>query len=375
MTTALEPEDHETMSLEEMARQIETLQIRNEDLLERSRQDNSDGVQLFSESMDDLRIAVEDIGWSPLGGQAENRHEIPLIHLKRLSELCRAMVTVNPLVKNGILIRTAWIWGDGVKISVKGSIGAGRKRSSNTELPPSLNRIIGTTLAQMELERSAAADGNLFFLVDPIKKQVIRLPFWQITGAVTENGDTENILYIKRTWDDSETDLDTGLTEGAQTEMWYPTDTLEGQPKTGQIMHTPIESSGKRIIYVPYNRMTGWRWGIPDVFPCIFWSKAYKEFLENCTTLTRAYARFAWKVTSTSGKGTGRVASQLAAAPTRDPATGKPQAVGASAVLGAQYVGGLQGRVASCCHGGSRSWCPPAHDDDRHRRRTCGFCR
>lgn len=334
MTTPLEQEDISEVNLDAMQRQIDMLEIRNEELLEQTKQDDQ-GTWL-SESISDLRIAIEDIGWAPLGGAAEGTHEIPLTHLKRLSELCRAMTTVNPLVKNGVLIRTAWIWGDGVKITVNGSTGAGRKRSEkNNGLPASLNRIIGTTMSQMELERSAAADGTLFFLVDPRKKTVIRLPFWQITGAVTENGDTENILYIKRTWDDSETDLDTGLTEGAQSDLWFPTDTLEGPPKTGQIMNVKVDEAGRRIVYIPYNRMTGWRWGIPDVFPCIFWSKAYKEFLENCATLTKAYARFAWKVTSQSGRGTARTASQLATAPQRDPATGKPQSVGASAVLGA----------------------------------------
>lgn len=334
MTTPLEQEDLTKLNEADLIRRVELLEIRNEDLLDQAKQ--QDQGTWLSESISDLRIAIEDIGWAPLGGQNEGNHEIPLTHLKRLSELCRAMATVNPLVKNGILIRTAWIWGDGVKITVTGSTNAGRKRGdNNNDLPKSLKRIIGTTMAQMELERSAAADGNLFFLVDPRKKMVTRLPFWQISGSVTEHGDSENILYIKRTWDDSETDLDSGLTEGTTSEMWFPTDTLEGQPKTGQIMNVPVDTDGRRIVYVPYNRFTGWRWGVPDVFPCIFWSKAYKEFLENCAVLTKAYARFAWKVTSASGKGTARTATQLAAAPQRDPVTGQPAAVGASAVLGA----------------------------------------
>lgn len=308
-------------SVAQLQAQIESLEIRNEDLL-------AD----LKESMAEVQIAIDDIGWAPLGGANEGIHEIPLIKLKRLSELCRALTTVNPLVKNGVGIRTSWIWGDGVKISVSSST-RGRPRSSDTELPPSLRRVFGTTQAQLELERSLAADGQLFFLCDPRTRTVQRLPFWQITGAVTQNGDSETVLYYKRTWDDSEVDLDTGVTEGAMTEMWYPSSELEGSPAE-KVLGTPVDSR-RRIVHIPVNRMTGWRWGVPDVFPCIFWSKAYKEFLENCATLTKAYARFAWKVTSQSGRGTGRVASQLAAAPQRDPVSGKPLQVGASAVLGA----------------------------------------
>lgn len=308
-------------NISELRAQIETLELRNEDLLHD-----------LKESMTEVQLAIDDIGWQPLGGQAEGIHEIPLIKMKRLSELCRALVTVNPLVKNGVGVRTSWIWGDGVKIKVTSST-LGRKRTNNTELPKSLNRVFGTTQAQMELERSLAADGQLFFLVDRRTRNVQRLPFWQITGAVTQNGDSETVLYFKRTWDDSEIDLDTGVTEGAMTERWYPSSQLEGTPSE-TVMQVPVDAR-RVIVHVPVNRMTGWRWGVPDVFPAIFWSKAYKEFLENCATLTKAYARFAWKVTSASGKGTGRVASQLAQAPARDPLTGKPQQVGASAVLGA----------------------------------------
>src|SRR5690606_8947198 len=139
-------------SVADLKAQIESLELRNEDLL-------SD----LKESMAEVQLAIDDIGWAPLGGQAEGIHEIPLIKLKRLSELCRALTTVNPLVKNGVGIRTSWIWGDGVKINISSST-RGRPRSSDTDLPPSLRRVFGTTQAQLELERSLAADGQLFFL-------------------------------------------------------------------------------------------------------------------------------------------------------------------------------------------------------------------
>lgn len=307
--------------LADLRRSIEDLELKNEDLLLR-----------VQESMADVSIAIDDQGWSPLGGMNEGNHEIPLSKVKKTAELCRALVTVNPLVKQGVNVRTSFIWGDGVKISVDGS-SRGRKRSTNKTLPPSLERVFGSTLAQAELERSAASDGNWFFLCDTRTKTVTRLPFWQISGAVTQNGDSENILYIRRTWDDTETDLDTGTNSGDLTDKWYPTSNHTG-PVAGKIMNVEVESSC-RIVHVPFNRIVGWRWGIPDTFTAIFWSKAYKEFLENCATLTKAYARFAWKVTSASGKGTARVASQLASEPGRDPITGQSRAVGASVALGA----------------------------------------
>lgn len=316
------PTSQSEPTLAELKQSIETLEIRNEDLIEEMR-----------ESMADVQIAIDDMGWQPLGGAAEGQHELGLLKLKRLSELCRTVITVNPLVKNGINIRTSWIWGEGIQIKVNSSTKGRPRGNDNKGLPASLEKVFGTTQAQMELERSIAADGQLFFLCDPRTQTAVRLPFWQISGAVTENGDSENILYFKRTWDDSEVDLDTGATEGRMTERWIPSSSFSGVP-ADSVLNVPVDTR-RRIVHVPVNRMTGWRWGVPDVMPAVFWSKSYKEFLENCATLTKAYARFAWKVTSASGRGTARVASQLAQAPARDPQTGKPQQVGASVALGA----------------------------------------
>src|SRR5690554_7679352 len=62
-----------------------------------------------------FRSAVDDIGWKPLG-PLQSEEEMPLDTLKRAAETCRALVTINPLVKRGIAVRTSYIWGKGVKI-------------------------------------------------------------------------------------------------------------------------------------------------------------------------------------------------------------------------------------------------------------------
>jgi hypothetical protein len=121
-------------------------------------------------------------------------------------------------------------------------------------------------------------------------------------------------------------------------DVWYPTpaalQTMGRGRGTGRIGGDEVDNS-KVLVHVPFNRLVGWRWGIPDVLPAVWWTKAYKEYLENCSTLTKAYARFAWKVTSDKSRSVRRTASAMAQAPRVDPATGAPLNVGASAVLGA----------------------------------------
>lgn len=287
----------------------------------------------LTESMAQLVLAVDDIGWKPLG-PLQSEEEMPLDTLKRAAETCRALVTINPLVKRGIAVRTSYIWGKGVKIG----------EPNAAWRTPSVNRTFGTTLAQLELERTAASDGNLIFLVDAARRTVQRIPFYQMSGVVTAVDDTETALYYKRTYTRrvaNLSDYNTSAPAEEQVEVWYPSDELDTAP-VSRIGQVEVDRT-KRIVHVAFNRQVGWTWGVPDVFAVVFWSKAYKEFLENCATLAKAYARFAWKVTSSTKKGQQRVSSKLATAPSHDPATGRVADVGAAVSLGAnQDVQALQ---------------------------------
>lgn len=304
--------DMSQMSDDQVREVIAELEHRNEEL---------------AESMTQLRLAVDDIGWKPLGVH-QSTEELPLDTIKKAAETCRALATINPLVKRGIAVRTSYIWGGGVQL------GQRSERWYNR----SVRRTIGDTVAQLELERSAASDGNLIFLVDTVQRTVQRVPFHQMSGTVTAPDDNETVLYYKRTYTEFSTDLSNVNVDGTLPtqevrHVWYPSEELEARP-VDSIANVPVDRT-KRIVHVAFNRQVGWTWGVPDVFAVVFWSKAYKEFLENCATLQKAYARFAWKVTSSTKKGTSRVATKMAEPPQRDPVTGNYNNVGASVALGA----------------------------------------
>lgn len=361
------PKPIEQMSLTEIQTFVSNLEAHNEELL-----------GLVTEEMREAgefgraQLALEDIGWKPLMGMAESANSFTLDALHHASDLCRAVATVNPLVGRGLRVRAGYIWGSGVSVVPKEFIqGPGRPRTVNVEpeLPDGIDEVLTRTLAQLELERSSATDGNLFFLVDRRTKDVQRIPFEEITEGVSQRGNKERLLYIRRTWNDWDLESDFGGSielnpitspkaaargrswiraerEGdsggaakfAFRDCWYPTPAgLKAMGRnrgTSQIAGDPVDSS-KVLVHVPFNRLTGWRWGVPDVLPAVWWTKAYKEYLENCATLTKAYARFAWKVTSDKSRSVRRTAAAVAAAPRSDPATGAPLNVGASAVLGA----------------------------------------
>ena len=360
------------MSMTEVKALVSTLETRNEELVGLVGDEVSEAGEFGR-----AQLAMEDIGWRPLAGFCEG-NSFTLDALHKASELCRAVATINPLVERGLKVRTGYIWGSGVSVVAKEFIqGPGRPRTVNTDpvMPDGITDVLTGTLAQMEIEMSAACDGNLFFLVDRKEKIVQRVPFEEISAGVSQRGNKEKLLYIRRTWNDWDMDFASMGDIDAQPftrpraerrsnrawlgpdgepralsyedqqfnmrSVWYPTFTLNAASRRngalgnrGRIWNEPTDHS-KVMVHIPFNRMTEWRWGVPDVLPAVWWTKAYKEYLENCATLTKAYARFAWKVTNEKSKGVRRTASQLAQAPRMDPATGQPLAVGASAVLGA----------------------------------------
>src|SRR5690554_7523711 len=63
-----------------------------------------------------FRSAVDDIGWKPLG-PLQSEEEMPLDTLKRAAETCRALVTINPLVKRGIDRKSTRLNSSHVRIS------------------------------------------------------------------------------------------------------------------------------------------------------------------------------------------------------------------------------------------------------------------
>ena len=359
------------MSITQVKALVSTLETRNEELINLVGEEISEAGEFGR-----AQLAIEDIGWRPLAGYSDT-NTFTLDALHRVSELCRAVATVNPLVERGLKVRTGYIWGSGVSVVPQEFIqGPGRPRTVNTDpsLPEGLTDVLTGTMAQMEIEMTAACDGNLFFLVDKKNKSVQRVPFDEVTGGVSQRGNKEKLLYIRRTWNDWDLEYATGEDvdatpftnpqRGRQSgrswvgpngdnqisgdeaqysikSVWYPTFTASASNRRtismaqrDRIWNEPTDHS-LVMVHIPFNRMTGWRWGVPDVLPAVWWTKAYKEYLENCAVLTKAYARFAWKVTNEKSRGVRRTAASLAQTPRTDPATGQPLAVGASAVLGA----------------------------------------
>lgn len=283
-------------------------------------------VERFEESLTQAALHIDNMGWDPLGGASRSETGLDLNHVKQVSEVAQALVTVNPLAKRGIGVRTSYVWGSGVHLKVA------RKNRS-------VHRTVGTTEAQFELERTIACDGNLFLEVTKDKK-VRRIPLTQIAGAAEHPDEPGVITHIRRKYRKYSTrGLDTGNgvgpTQYVDEDEWIPTVendiNVDSIPVSGKVVKVNKSST---IKHVTINRLVGWWWGVPDLYAILPWSKAYKEYLEDCNTLNKAYAQFAWEFRADTKKGADRAAAQIATAPAVDPVTGQSSNVGGTLVHG-----------------------------------------
>src|SRR5690625_5042692 len=140
-------------------------------------------VENFEESLAQAALHVDNMGWDPLGGASRSETGLDLEHIKEVSSVAQALVTVNPLAKRGIGVRTSYVWGSGVHLKYA--------RDNRT-----VHRTIGTTEAHFEMERTIACDGNLFLEVEG-HRSVRRIPVSAFAGAAehTEvSGDRTTIL-------------------------------------------------------------------------------------------------------------------------------------------------------------------------------------
>jgi hypothetical protein len=259
--------------------------------------------------------------------------ELPLATIKEKTQVTRALAVINPLIKRGLAVRTAYIWGNGIILD-------GLKEKHPEFFKSAVNqKYLLSDKAWQEMEQCLGTDGNFFLMVTRPGAQskhgaVARVPMRQITGTISNPENSEEIWFYRREWKTTVTKADSELEVTKDNIAYYPAidyDEANGKPrrfKNKEVIYT------SRIAVENANKQTGWKWGVPDLLSVIFWAKAHKEFLENQATLVKAYSRFAWKVATPTAANARAAATKVGTAPTIDPMTGQPQSVGATAVTG-----------------------------------------
>lgn len=302
-------------------------------------------VEHLQESLADLERRMYEPGWQQMTALAEQ--EFSREGLKRLTAVCRVMGIKNVLIKRGLALRTAYVWGQGVEISARSGGKRGKGRTSQDVnavvqvfLADDGNRktLTGSQAAE-ENERSLGTDGNLFFacFTNPRtgRVQVRSLPYDEITDIITNPQDASEVWYYKRQWTEQSTDQITGGITSVTRTAYYPALGYRPvlKPKRVKDSYGAAEVLWDAPTYhVKVGALKSWKFGIPDAYAAVDWANAYREFLTDWARLVKALSRFAWRLTSKGSK-QAAAKTRMATGPATDRYSGEPQHAGAAAFL------------------------------------------
>jgi hypothetical protein len=274
-----------------------------------------DSTALLTEAYADLeQLYRDDIGWQRIGVEGtkfspEGR--------KRIAALADLSATGNALIKRGVNLRIAYIWGQGVDVTIRDDGSTGQDVNAVWRAfwdDKSNRRAFTSSEAQARYERKLATGGEQFWALptDRLTGRVWirRIPAAEIVDRICDPEDEGTVWLYKRVWSAITVDKKTGVRGSEQRTTYYPE--LGYYPAT-----RPTTYLGDEIRWdAPMRPVTvncpdqDWR-GIGDVLAALPWAKMDKEFLEDLAVYMRAMTRILGQITAKKGPTRQRAVEQV----------------------------------------------------------------
>lgn len=301
--------------------------------------------QPLRESVAELEQRLLEPGWRRFTVEIEQ--EFTSEGRRQMRSACRLMTVVNPLLKRGVGLRSAYVHGGGVQRTARAN-GKGGDKEQDVQAVVSAfltdegnARAFTGPAARDRLEHSLSTDGELYvaLITRPLTGEV------QTRVVLTDEIDHDIICnpedrsepwFYKRCWTERRYN-DDGSSRDERRELLYPDVDYRPTRRPQTFAGLPI-AWDKPIVHVTVNRPEHWQHGVPDVYAAINWARAYKTFLEQWASLVAALSKYAWRTTADGAKQAKQIRAAIAAAGPRYPGDPDPNAVGATAVTGVGQV-------------------------------------
>lgn len=259
-------------------------------------------AEFFQERLADLEMALEDVGWVRQSWATE--HEFSRDGLRTINKLARMMYLKNPLIRRGVDVQAHYVFGQGVSVH---SSDKDVDRVIQDWMDDEANRVeLTTQAAQVAKERELSLFGNLYFVLftNPTsgRVRVRSIPEAEVADIITDPDDAKSPWFYRREWTESRIDPATGDQVNVHRRAYYVDWHYNPPLLPDAIGDVPVIPDG-RVYHVKVGGLSDMKFGVSEVYPAIDWARAYKEFLEDWATLTRAYSRFAYKLTLPDGVG------------------------------------------------------------------------
>lgn len=260
-------------------------------------------VQL-KERLWELELALEDRGWVREVTQAAL--EFSRLGVQQLIKICRVYAIKNPLIKRTAEICMLYVFGRGFEVRSEDDAENDCIQDFMT-----LNDGVLGHVAAANLETSIQTDGTLYFGCETLPDGTVKLTMiepLEVMDIICKPTDKSTPLYFYRNWVQEDFDPLKGIKSATPMKCWYPSVEAVMDPKTElpeqnfQINGAPFNRN-MPVLRVKVGSPRFWRWGLPPIYACIDWARAYKDFLEDWATVQRALARFALMVETKGGPG------------------------------------------------------------------------
>lgn len=299
----------------------------------------NDTAAFMTERLAELEFALEDRGWERLSGEAAG--EFTREALRKICALSRLMYLKNPLVNRAVSLSAHYVFSQGVVIQSEDEV-TNVKIQAFIDDPHNKAELTSHS-ARMLKDADLTVLGNIFFVLftQPTTGavKVRSIPVDEVQEIMCNPEDSKEVWYYKRAWS-QKTVQDDGTQLASESKVAYYPDwqySADGVAKRDTIGGFPVMWDSP-VYHVKTGGMSDMKFGVPETYSVLDWATAYKNFLEDWATMSRALSKFAWNMTATNGnRGVQAAKTKLQSLLGRPPGTidTNPPPVAGSTFIGA----------------------------------------
>lgn len=234
-----------------------------------------------------------------------------LQQLKEASKRIRESTALDGILKNGLKVRTAYIWRGGIHYS--GIPGKSQGRGVNVQAridKPVNQRNFFSQAAREKREAALYSDSQPFIVGDSKDWSLHAIPISQITGDLRNPEYDDEIWAYRREYTDYSAEA-----KGQSKVEWIFAETFKDQRKGRSTLKykgqtEPIATS-KVMFGEPVNGNTGWAYGTSDALAAIRYAGEYDGAMNAGLDVTEGLARIIGSIKKNSETGANDVAVKV----------------------------------------------------------------
>lgn len=248
----------------------------------------------LQESYSRLEFELQQAGWSKEA--AEGAQEPTRDALRQAAELARFSWLKNPLPRRGVDLQASYVFAQGFSV-----------KANDKQIDQVLREFMEDAQNQRALfasdifaqrERELSLDGNFFPVFFPNKStgrvKMSVIPAKQISRVITDPDNAERPWFYLREWQAEGFSLSDGPTPLQQAQAYYPDIAFHPRSRPSTIGGIDVKWDSP-VMHVKVGGFSDWKMGFPETEVGRPYATAFKDFLGNWASITKALAHFSWK--------------------------------------------------------------------------------